>query len=225
MVCIFPSPPATPNFVFVGNGPAVTTVAPQGQRKQLQISPSINMSQVEYDMTYFFACFLPMNTVHGGGCLFQGQLEDMMHITPDLRDALCAVAALHRSRLAQSTTVTGKRLEPPDGALQLYGRSVKSVNRRIVCNTFAGDCSMLWTTFFLGLFEVRLNNVNKTSALLISLSLCVTQLEITGLRTSFMEHAQSCASSNPQVFQAKISTVHILAPSFSRLGFSRFHAP
>ncbi|EFQ91153.1 hypothetical protein PTT_12083 [Pyrenophora teres f. teres 0-1] len=112
------------------------------------------MSQVEYDMTYFFACFLPMNTVHGGGCLFQGQLEDMMHITPDLRDALCALAALHRSRLAQSTTVTGKRLEPPDGALQLYGRSVKSVNRRIVCNTFAGDCSMLWTTFFLGLFEL-----------------------------------------------------------------------
>ncbi|EDU39451.1 Fungal-trans-2 domain containing protein [Pyrenophora tritici-repentis] len=112
------------------------------------------MSQLEYDMTYFFACFLPMNTVHSGSYLFQGQLEDMMHVTPDLRDALCAVAALHRSRLAQSTTATGKHPEPPDVALQLYGRSVKSINRRIMCNTFAGDCSMLWTTFFLGLFEL-----------------------------------------------------------------------
>ena len=139
----------------------MTSLASRVKTKQLQISPSVNMSGVEYDVTYFFGCFLPMNTVLGGGPLVQAQLQDMLHVTPDLRDALCAIAALHRSRLAQSMTVTGKRLEPPDVALQLYGKSVKSVNNRILGNTFAGDCSMLWTTFFLGLFEVRLGHAKK----------------------------------------------------------------
>jgi len=211
----------------VGDGAAVTSLASRVKTKQLQISPSVNMSGVEYDVTYFFGCFLPMNTVLGGGPLVQAQLQDMLHVTPDLRDALCAIAALHRSRLAQSMTVTGKRLEPPDVALQLYGKSVKSVNNRILGNTFAGDCSMLWTTFFLGLFEVRLGHAKKkkTALILMLISSCVIRAEITGFRTSSTEHAQSCASNILQVLHVKISTTCTLAPSSSRLASSRFRVP
>lgn len=154
----------------MGTGATVDTVTSEVKRKQLQILPSINMSQVEHDVTYFFASFLPMNTFHSGGPLVQGQLQDMMQTAPDLKDALCAVAALHRSLRARSMTATSRLPNPPDIALQLYGQSVRNVNRRIVGNTFAGDCSMLWTTFFLGLFEVCVHRVSKSSSFLTLLS-------------------------------------------------------
>ena len=103
---------------------------------------------------YFFVSFLPMNSLSSGTLLVQSELQTMMHSSAALRDALCAVAALHRHQRAQWTDSGAKDAGGRRGAMQLYVESVRSVQARITHNKFADDPSTLWTTFLLGLFEV-----------------------------------------------------------------------
>jgi hypothetical protein len=95
-----------------------------------------------------------MNTLSGGNLLVQSELRSMMHSSAALRDALCAVAALHRYQRAQWTNLRAKDPEGRRSAMQLYVGSVRYVQARITHNKFADDSSTLWTTFLLGLFEV-----------------------------------------------------------------------
>ena len=143
--CIVPTRSVTSSFVFVN----------PGAEKHIQLPSRISLGKTERDVTYFFGSFLPMNTFSNGNLLVQNELQSMMHSSTALRDALCAVASLHRFQRAQ---YIGSGLEDLNGrrnAMQLYVGSVRCVQARITQDKFADDPSTLWTTFLLGLFEVR----------------------------------------------------------------------
>ena len=114
-------------------------------------------------MAYFFSSFLPMNVLSSGGLLLQKELQSMVHSSVALRDALCAVAALHRCQRVQWEVLETKDPEGRQGAMQLYVGSVRSVQARITHNKFADDPSTLWTTFLLGLFEVSANPIDEVT--------------------------------------------------------------
>jgi hypothetical protein len=83
------------------------------------------------------------------------ELLAMMTTSEALRDAIHAVAILHRKQQYQLTTGSTKGSGETHQALQAYDRSVRYMQRCISSNTFLQDPSSLWTTFLLGLFEVR----------------------------------------------------------------------
>jgi hypothetical protein len=135
---------AVSSFVFVN----------AGAKQQLQLPLAVSPGRTEQNIAYFFHSFLPMNSLSSGSLPLQSELQNMMRSSAALRDALCAVAALHRHQRAQWTDLGGEDLGGRCGAMQFYVGSVRSVQARITHNKFADDPSTLWTTFLLGLFEV-----------------------------------------------------------------------
>ncbi|KAG9190592.1 hypothetical protein G6011_08680 [Alternaria panax] len=95
-----------------------------------------------------------MNTLSRGNLLVQSELQSMMHSSAALRDALCAIAALHRFQRIQRSESGVDGLKERRSAMQLYAGSVRCVQAQIGQNKFVDDSSTLWTTFLLGLFEL-----------------------------------------------------------------------
>lgn len=94
-----------------------------------------------------------MNSFSRNNASWQKELQLFLHRSPALSSAVSAIAALYRCRherlLLDTTQVRQDRLQ----ALQSYTQAVKLVRAAITSNTLA-DPVMLWSTFFLALFEV-----------------------------------------------------------------------
>jgi hypothetical protein len=142
--CIAPTRTATSSFVFVD----------PGVENQIQLPSRVSLRKSEQDITYFFSSFLPMNTFSNGNLQVQSELKSMVHSSTALRDALCAVACLHRFQRARCIKSGIGDLNGRQSAMQHYVGSVRYVQARIAQNKFIGDPSTLWTTFLLGVFEV-----------------------------------------------------------------------
>jgi hypothetical protein len=116
-----------------------------------------SMALVDHDYTipYFFTCFLPMNILGNNKSIDNGLLE-MAKSSPALQDAIHAVAELHRKQQDHLTVAGVYTSDGTYKALQAYDRSVRCMQSHIMKDTFLEDPSALWTTFLLGLFEVRI---------------------------------------------------------------------
>lgn len=95
-----------------------------------------------------------MNGLTGERMAVTTEIVDMMKNTPALKAAICAVASHNLTQ--QSPTLVSKtdRTNTKMNTLQNYSQSVCYIQKLIASNTFLGDPSALWITFFLGLYEV-----------------------------------------------------------------------
>jgi hypothetical protein len=108
--------------------------------------PQDTISQFE---NHFFTTFLVRNDFAGVNLDFD-TITSQFQSTPSLHHAAIAVGAINlapSSVIQKSTT----RL----GALNSYRASISEFQREIQSTKSKGSDECLWTTFFLGLFEVR----------------------------------------------------------------------
>lgn len=96
-----------------------------------------------------------MNVLWSDNLPMQGELQHMMHFSSALRDATNAVAVLHRSLFGRMDGEKTGGCQERVAALKLYSESVRSTREQILDGNLTGDASTLWTTFLLGIFEVR----------------------------------------------------------------------
>jgi hypothetical protein len=108
-------------------------------------SPTLYDSSVPY----FFMSFLAVNNLSNDRLPVVEELLKLMSDAPALKDAISAVSVYHRRQQGPETASNSDYQ-----ALRSYGRSVRYIKDCITSNTFSHDPSALWTTFFLGLFEV-----------------------------------------------------------------------
>ncbi|KAF2446732.1 hypothetical protein P171DRAFT_238217 [Karstenula rhodostoma CBS 690.94] len=111
----------------------------------------------ENNLLYFFRSFLTMNNLSNDRLPVVADLINFMADAPALRDAIFAVAVHHRGQQSPKVISTSDYQ-----ALQSYGRSVRHIKDLITTDTFSNDPSALWTTFFLGLFELMRDSTGTT---------------------------------------------------------------
>lgn len=107
--------------------------------------PTLNV--YDESIPYFFMSFLAMNSLSNDRLPVVDDLLGLMKDGPALRDAISAVALHHRKQQTPVLVGAGEALQP-------YNRSVCYIKKLIASNSFLQDPSALWTTFFLGLYEV-----------------------------------------------------------------------
>jgi hypothetical protein len=151
--------PATFMPVFVSeksaNQPKAAESAPAAEVNTIaQLSRSIRLAEDECAILYFFVPFSRMNILLGNTSI-DSDVLDLAKTSPALRDAIEAVATLHHKQQESFSIVLENGQCETHRALQAYGRSVNCMQNHITSNTFLGDPSALWTTFLLGIFEVR----------------------------------------------------------------------
>lgn len=130
------------------------SMSPPADQIVKRLPQYIGLKDDDRAFPYFFMSFLPMNILLSEGTV-DTELLAMAQTSPALRDAVQAIATLHRRR-QDNTTMDLPTTDPQNyQALEAYHRSVCSIQTLIMSNTFLGDPSALWTTFLLGLFEVR----------------------------------------------------------------------
>lgn len=163
--CTFPikSIDFTPIFVNNSNGSKAEKTR-NGRSLATNVSMLLPQSMAcagsELDLPYFLTHFLPMNLFIGDKVIMGPKLCELCGTSPALVDAIRAISALHRKQLSY-----GSGHAPAMDALQAYGRSVRCMQNQIATGTYLNDLSALWTTFFLGLFEVwLLISIQKRSA-------------------------------------------------------------
>jgi len=110
-------------------------------------------------LPYFFASFLPMNVLANDDCV-KSEIMTMANKSSALRDAVQAIGILHRDQQDQISLNSSIEAHPRYKALQAYDRAVRAIQGLITSKTFLDDPSALWTTFLLGLFEVRSRRKN-----------------------------------------------------------------
>lgn len=122
------------------------------------VEPSLSskaqpITHLNRDLVYFFNSFLPMNVLTKNNLSWQSELQLWLHQSPALSSAVSAIAALHRCQQEKLLlNTTGMRKDQVQ-ALNLYTQAVKYVRTAITSNSFASP-ALLWSTFFLALFEV-----------------------------------------------------------------------
>jgi hypothetical protein len=149
-------------------------------------------------LQYFFVSFLPMNILVSDGTVDTALLA-MVKTSPALRDAVQAIATLQRRRHDQSIVDSPTTDCQNYQALKAYNRSVCSMQSLITSNNFLGDPSALWTTFLLGLFEVRGKQREDSCLDTDIFSSCETPRVQTGFLISCMEHARYSVFSIPEL--------------------------
>ncbi|KAH8723463.1 hypothetical protein GQ44DRAFT_728739 [Phaeosphaeriaceae sp. PMI808] len=120
----------------------------------ITVPRSVGLNDIDLDVLYFFKSFLPMNVLMSDRVPVDLELLTMARTSSTLRDAMQAVAALHRKQQGHLIVAGTTRKCENYKALQAYDRSVRCMRDRIASNTFLADPSALWITFILGLFEL-----------------------------------------------------------------------
>lgn len=126
-------------------------------RHETRISPipQVASGRREIYLVYFFTSFLRMNAFTGISPHFETSLSSLIHCSPELCDAINAVAALHITQCSRSGISAASSSDDTISALRAYSHSVRCVQAKITSNAFSHDASALWTTLLLGVFEVR----------------------------------------------------------------------
>ena len=97
---------------------------------------------------HFFSSFLCSNNFSGRSSDSHYDVRSLIHESPGLRNVLTAIAAMDiRRSLAPAKSAKCV-------ALHYYRAAISSAQTELVdCNVMAND-AVLWSTFFLGMFEV-----------------------------------------------------------------------
>jgi hypothetical protein len=104
---------------------------------------------------YYFDIFVQRNSFTGRREDFRGDLVDMVGTVKGgyLADAMLAIGAMGMGK--GSSGSSSARRGYSAAALGLYARSLRGLKQDIECGQDPSVTSILWTTLFLGLFEVR----------------------------------------------------------------------
>lgn len=160
--CEFPTKPGTFTPVFVSQ--TARSLIQDEKNSPMKIeTPYLPLMQSPtsdpYDriIVYFFVTFLSTNNLPTSRFPMADDLLHLIQNAPALRNAISAVAVQHGIHRRPTLAATNKH-----HALQSYSHSITHINALIASNTFAQDPSALWTTFILGLFEVR--SVTRSSS-------------------------------------------------------------
>lgn len=109
------------------------------------------------DIAYFFDDFLKTNDFSAKWwARVTPNLHNLLHSSPALRDVITAVAVLDASRRPTRCSPPGGPLELHKKALRIYSRSLVTLKSTLDAKGVAEDT--IWTTFFLGLFELMIGN-------------------------------------------------------------------
>lgn len=165
--CEFPIQPKAFTPVFVSE--TARSLVQDQKNSSMQIETSYlpllqapTSDSHDRSIVYFFVTFLSTNNLPTSRFPIADDLLHLIQNAPALRNAISAVAVQHGIHRRPKLAATNKY-----HALQSYSHSITHINVLIASNTFAQDPSALWTTFILGLFEVRSVTSSPFSSLLI----------------------------------------------------------
>jgi hypothetical protein len=116
----------------------------------LRLCPKVSEGSPTLFVKHFFSDFLARNDF--GGPLDLGTVISEFQRSPSLYQASIALGALDLSKRPLLTMPLGRK-DASVGALTAYHTSIAQLKDEIVSNRGPRDVN-LWTTFFLGLFEV-----------------------------------------------------------------------
>ncbi|KAF2017946.1 hypothetical protein BU24DRAFT_368142 [Aaosphaeria arxii CBS 175.79] len=157
--CEMPAKPATFKPVFVMDRPESTTAPAEMMDTQAIARPVVSPSSQlisrhpDHNIPYFFMVFLPMNVLVNDRVAISIDLLSLIKTTPGLRDTMFAISIQHRKQQQEQQGLVAKSHQSVK-ALQFYNNAVKCMQAQIKTNTYLDNVSSLWTTFFLGLFEL-----------------------------------------------------------------------
>jgi hypothetical protein len=138
--------------VFINSG---TRLATKGPASVSPVSPGIPQSNLEDQSSelirHFFSVFLHANNFANGTDLDLEALDPPFQASPSLYKAVVAIAILDASRNPSRIQAL-----PKVSALEAYRTSLVALQVDLVRNNLLENDACLWSTFFLGIFEVLL---------------------------------------------------------------------
>ena len=155
IACVPPAPAKSTGVVFVKTPDSYLPTSSKPQkgiaRQSLVISKAIQRPQASSFMAYFFNVFIIRNDFSGGS-LDMDAIVANFQSSPSLYHAAVAVGALDASKKALSPA--GERRSATVAALSSYKTSLVAFQQEIQDRDIKKNEAALWTTLFLGLFEV-----------------------------------------------------------------------
>jgi hypothetical protein len=121
-------------------------------------------------VSHFFSTFLAVNDFTGRSWKsLEGHLYELLNKSPGLKNVAIALAALDRSRMPRLFSIPERHINLKDTALKSYSSSIRGLKSQLA-STSDWE-STVWTTFFLGIFEVIISLFNLI--MLLSLITCL----------------------------------------------------
>jgi hypothetical protein len=138
-----------PSQVCPSKGKPGTTVS-----VALAVPPVISLDLHTKLSKHFFSVFIQANDFTVAKSLNLNLIEHLWQTNSGLREAIVAVAALDASRRSQTISY-GKKGGIATTALKAYRKALLSLQTDLDCQMILSSDACLWSTFFLGIFEVN----------------------------------------------------------------------
>ena len=120
----------------------------------LAVPPAISLDLHTKLSKHFFSVFMQTNDFAVAKILNLNVIEHLWQTNSGLREAIVAVAALDASRRSQTLSY-GKKSVVATTALKAYKKALRSLQTDLDCQMILNSDACLWSTFFLGIFEVN----------------------------------------------------------------------
>jgi hypothetical protein len=158
LYCIKKKQECIPQALPVKIGDVFINTSAPSKRSKLQVNPAkapqlcsnVPMDVSTQFMRQFFSSFLATNNFGEG--LSLENIVTQFQVSPSLHQAVVAVGGLDLSKTSP-LSATEKRFIAVR-ALKAYGSAIVHLKTEISNKTFQHSEASLWTTLFLGLFEV-----------------------------------------------------------------------
>ncbi|KAL3424964.1 hypothetical protein PVAG01_04245 [Phlyctema vagabunda] len=159
--CVQPVPATSSKVIFVNSSLPEKPSSPHidsrdsltQRRQQPRITYSVSSQTVETFTHHFFSIFLVNNDFAGGPTLDIDTIVSQFQSNNGLHQAVIAVGALDFARKQSAPSVPSSKA-PFIKALSAYRDSVIATQVELTQKTFLRNDATLWTTFFLGMFEL-----------------------------------------------------------------------
>ena len=143
------------SFVFLNSKTVIDIPAHSSRRICNSISRSITPDDLSRYITHFNTSFLSSNSFTGGSTAQFQDVNELLRDSSTLRDAVIAVGALDAERRGYPCK-TGEST-----ALRYYRASISSVQIDLLRPDLRDNASVLWSTFFLGIFELMCDTTGE----------------------------------------------------------------
>lgn len=111
---------------------------------------SIGLSPQEYYIRYLYSSFLARHSVTGHPSSEYLDVEALLLYSPAVHNSALAISALYALRHGQVRRSVMAQTAP----FEYYRSAVSSIRAQLACSTALESTSLLWSTFFLTLFEL-----------------------------------------------------------------------
>jgi len=158
--CIAPrTQPHNQDLIFVHLGDPSQVYPSKGKPRTpvsvaLAVPPVISLDLHTKLSKHFFSVFIQTNDFTGAKSLNLNLIEHLWQTNSGLREAIVAVAALDASRRSQTLSY-GEKGVVATTALKAYKKALVSLQTDLDCQMILSSDACLWSTFFLGIFEVN----------------------------------------------------------------------